>query len=137
MILLLKFDEGGWDGGEGAAEFLKSDDNFVFALDLNEFAHEAFEGPLADGDGFARCERFEGELHGFVRELAHEAEAFNLLVGDGDGFVKFAYEGDGAVDVEDVAKIGFEDSDKDVAVYHWNDDFLDAVAPFALDGLQG
>jgi hypothetical protein len=135
QILFLFFDEGDGDGGEGAAEAFEADDDFVFAFDFDEFAHEALEGAFADGDGLAWGEGFEGEFDGLVGEVAHEAEAFDLVVGDGDGFAEFADEGDGAVDVKDGAEFGVEYFDEDVAVDDGDDDFLDAVAPFAFDGL--
>ena len=125
------------DSGESESEFFEADDDFVFAFDLYEFAHEAFEGAFGDGDGFSWYEFVEGEFYGFIREIAHEAQAFDLALGDGNGLVELAYEGDGAKDTQNVAEFGFVDFDENVAVNHWNDDFFDAVAPLALDRLEG
>ena len=115
----------------------KADDDFVFALDLDEFAHKAFEGAFADGYGFAFGEIFEYEFDGFLGKIAHEAEAFDLVVGDDNGFAEFADKGDGAVGLEYVAEFGIEDVNEDVSVNNWDYDFFDAIAPFALDSLEG
>ena len=109
----------------------------MFAFDFDEFAHKALEGAFGDGDGFALGELIEDEFDGFVGKVAHKAEAFNLVVGDGNGFAEFADEGYGAVDVQDVAEFGFLNFHEDVTVDNGDNDFLDAVAPLAFDGLQG
>ena len=109
----------------------------MFAFDLDEFAYEALQWAFDDGNGFAFGEVFEDEFDGFFRKIAHEAKAFDLVVGNGDGFAEFADEGDGAVNAQDVAEFGFLDSHEDVAVNNGDNDFLDAVAPFAFDSLQG
>lgn len=109
----------------------------MFAFNLDEFAHEALQGAAGNGDGFALGEVFEDEFDGLEGEIAHEAEALNLVIGDGHGFPEFSDEGDGAIYKEDVAEFSFGYSHENIASDNRDNDFFGPVAPLAFHGVQG
>lgn len=96
-----------------------------------DFGVEAAEGSADDGDVLAWCEGAGDEFDGGVGGAEHEAEALDLLVGDGGGP---GSGGGGSVDEESVksgcgleegAALWFGAVDEDGG---WYDDVVDVVS---------
>jgi signal transduction histidine kinase len=109
----------------------------VFALNVDPFSDESFQRAAFDSDGLAWLKGFGTDFHRGIGAIDHETELLDLGIGYGGRFKGFADKVYGTVSAQDFGELAGLDANEDVAVHDGDDDFFDAVAPFALDGLEG
>ena len=66
----------------GTSQKVDTDDDLMFAVQVDQLALQTGEGAFDNPDRIARREGGGAEFDGLGTVVEHEAEAFHLLVGD-------------------------------------------------------